>query len=425
MSATASALRATQSFSPGREVELLRGALDEKVLVELGWDARAQAVRRVVEHPSFGLPECEVEGCEGMITRRGNVCMTCWERFLRWRVKGRCSDLEEFKRIRRKPPPAPERVCAVCCEPPDHVRPARATGLCNAHDGQRGYRGLTVSEFIALEDVVPLATFGVCRREGCGRIAEGRVGLCRRCAGAWRKRGRPELDLFCAAPWRIEQVAQVAPISLVGLPERLRLELLFVSQQFSLQQRKRSREAWRGLVRDARAAGVGSLLELERADATCAVLMVRRLAHRELEVLYADPETEFAADVWDLRKAGLITGRSNVFLDFSTITQDWLRAAAKGWARCRGAYTPGQSLQAGCWRCRCCRSRLSCGRIAAGRCRRSLVPMCARSSSGSGGCIGRAGCRSPPTIEVRGRCASSCASAGTSVCMSGVGRCTG
>ena len=63
-------------------------------------------------------------------------------------------------------------------------------------------------------------------------------------------------------------------------------------------------------------------------------------------MLYADPDTEFAADVWDLRKAGLITGRSNVFLDFSTITQDWLRAAAKGWARCRGAYTQGQSLQA-------------------------------------------------------------------------------
>ena len=45
-----------------------------KCCVELGWDAEAQVVRRVVEHPSFGLPECEVEGCEGLITRRGNVC---------------------------------------------------------------------------------------------------------------------------------------------------------------------------------------------------------------------------------------------------------------------------------------------------------------------------------------------------------------
>ena len=33
----------------------------------------------------------------------------------------------------------------------------------------------------------------------------------------------------------------VAPISLARLPEQLRLELLFVAQQFTLQRRKRSR----------------------------------------------------------------------------------------------------------------------------------------------------------------------------------------
>ena len=350
MSTAAAVLREAPLFSSERAVELLRDALDEKVLVELGWDAQAQLVRRVVEHPSFGLPECEVEGCEGMITRRGNVCLTCWERFERWRAKGRCSDLEEFKRIPRKPPPEPERMCAVCCAPPDHVRPARETGLCSAHDAQRKYRGLTVTEFVAREDVVPLATFGVCRREGCGRLAEGRLGLCKRCNCAWRKRGRPELGAFCTTPWVLEQVAQVAPISLAGLPEQLRLELLLVAQQFTLQKRKRSREAWRGLVRDARAAGVGSLLELERKEATSRwmgqVLMVRRRAQRELEVLYADPEAEFAADVWDLRKVGLAAGRNTCVLDFSTVTQDWLLDATKRWARFRAAYTQGQSLQA-------------------------------------------------------------------------------
>jgi integrase len=350
MTVAVAAPREAPSFSSARAIGLLRDALDEKVLVELGWDAQAQVVRRVVEHPSFGLPECEVEGCEGMITRRGNVCLTCWERFERWRAKGRCSDLEEFKRIPRKPPPEPEGMCAVCCAPPDHVRPARETGLCNAHDAQRKYRGLTVTEFVAREEVVPLATFGVCRRESCGRLAEGRLGLCKRCNCAWRKRGRPELGAFCTTPWVLEQVAQVAPISLAGLPEQLKLELLLVAQQFTLQKRKRSREAWRGLVRDARAAGVGSLLELERAEATSQwmgqVLMVRRRAQRELEVLYADPETEFAADVWDLRKVGLAAGRNTCVLDFSTVTQDWLRDATKRWARFRAAYTQGQSLQA-------------------------------------------------------------------------------
>ena len=71
------------------------------------------------------------------------------------------------------------------------------------------------------------------------------------------------------------------------------------------------------------------------------VLMVRRLAQRELDVLYADPEMEFAADVWDLRKVGLAAGRNNCVLDFSTVTQNWLRDVIKRWARFRATYTQG------------------------------------------------------------------------------------
>ena len=229
------------------------------------------------------------------------------------------------------------------------MRPARESGLCNAHDGQRRYRGLTVAQFVELDDIAPLETLGFCRREGCERLAAGRRGLCRRCERAWRYHGRLELSAFYAAPWRIEQVAQIAPISLVDLPEQLRLELLFIAQQFCRQQRKRSREPWRGLVRDARAAGVGSLLELERTSAsartTGQVLLVRKLAQRELGVLYADPEAEFASDVWDLRKVGLAAGRNQMALDFTAIRQDWLRDAAKRWGRVRASYTQGPSLQ--------------------------------------------------------------------------------
>ena len=73
MSAAAGALREAPSFEPERAVRLLHDALDEKVLIELGWDADAQVVRRVTEHPSFGLPECEVEGCDGMAIATGNI----------------------------------------------------------------------------------------------------------------------------------------------------------------------------------------------------------------------------------------------------------------------------------------------------------------------------------------------------------------
>ena len=346
------ALREAPSLALGREVELLRGALDEVLLAELGWDAEAMVVRAVLGHPSFGFRVCEVPGCELPGIYRGNVCTTCYQRFTKAVAAGRCSDLEEFKRVPREPSGrAPERLCVVCCVRPEHMRPAQASGLCAAHNGRRRRLGLTVEEFIARDDVVPFRTFGICQREGCERWAATRGGLCRQCEKVWRHRGCPKLVVFTADRYTVlEEVAMVAPISLAGLPEQLRLELLFIAQQFSLQKRKSSREAWRGVVRDAQAAGVGSLLGLERKPAsartTGQVLMVRKLAQRELEVLYADPESEFTSDVWDLRKVGLAAGRNTCVLDFLTITQDWLRDAAKAWARCRAAYTQGQSLQA-------------------------------------------------------------------------------
>jgi integrase len=339
VTAAAGALREVPFFAPERAEELLREALDEKVLLELGWDAEALVVRRVIEHPSFGVPECEVEGCAGLAAAQGMVCVSCRQRFGRWRTAGRCGDLEEFKRIPRRAPEPPE-LCAVCCVPPDHMRPAHLGGLCRTHATRRSQLGLTVEEYVTLDGVVSLPTFGVCRRTGCGRLAAARVGLCWRCDRAWSGGGRPDLAVFCTDPL-VEGAVEVAPISLAGLAERVRLELLFVAQRFSLQGRRSSRPAWRRLVRDARTAGVASLLELAvgREDASHPVLVIRRMAQRELEVLYADPEAEFASDVWDLRKAGVATEGRYRMLDFSPISQEWLRAAAKRWAACRASYT--------------------------------------------------------------------------------------
>ena len=66
-------------------------------------------------------------------------------------------------------------------------------------------------------------------------------------------------------------------------------------------------------------------------------MLVRPSARqRELEVLYADAETEFARDVWDLRKVGLASraqhGRAGLL---RRSRRTGLREAAKGWARAR------------------------------------------------------------------------------------------
>ena len=64
MTVAVAAAREAPSFSPGREVELLRSALDQELLAELGWDPEAIVVRAVLGHPSFGFAMCEVSGCE-------------------------------------------------------------------------------------------------------------------------------------------------------------------------------------------------------------------------------------------------------------------------------------------------------------------------------------------------------------------------
>ena len=345
MSSTAGALRAVPEFAPERAAQMLRQALDEQVLRELGWDAEALVVHRVIEHPSFGVPECEVDGCSGLAQTHG-VRISCRQRFERWRAAGRCADVQEFKRFPRRAVEAPE-LCAVCCVPPDHLRPAHLGGLCRSQHTRWMALGVTLEEYLVRDGVVALPSFGVCMRAGCERLAaSSRLRLCWRCDRSWRARGRPDLAVFCADPL-IEGQLEVAPISLVGLPERVRLELLFVAQRFSVQQRRRSRPVWRRLVRDARRTGVASLLELDgRAEGgSPTVLVIRRVALRELEVLYADPEAEFVSDVWDLRKAGLVREVRNRLLDFSAITQDWLRGAAKRWAWSRTTYTGTPSVQ--------------------------------------------------------------------------------
>ena len=84
--AAAAAPLQAPSVSPEPAIALLRDALDEELLDKLGWDPKGLVLRRVFDHPSFGLPACEVEGCEGMISRCGSVCLTCWYRFERWRA---------------------------------------------------------------------------------------------------------------------------------------------------------------------------------------------------------------------------------------------------------------------------------------------------------------------------------------------------
>ena len=73
---------------------------------------------------------------------------------------------------------------------------------------------------------------------------------------------------------------------------------------------------------------------------------------RELEVLYADPEEEYARDVWDLRKLGLAQRNTRHVGLHRRSRQAWLREGAKEWARVKSmTYTQGTACKARSSRC--------------------------------------------------------------------------
>jgi hypothetical protein len=106
-------------------------------------------------------------------------------------------------------------------------------------------------------------------------------------------------------------------------------ELLYAAQRFIQQHRRAARWGFVALVRQAREQGVESLLDLPSLGSPRhAGDLARRLAIRELDLLYADPEEEYTRDLWDPCMLGLPQSR-NVRLNFTGIGQPWLREGAK------------------------------------------------------------------------------------------------
>lgn len=118
------------------------------------------------------------------------------------------------------------------------------------------------------------------------------------------------------------------------LSERLRLEILYAFEQTWLD----GGYVWEGTRRlqslvDALArAGAGSLLDGVSIRARMVDMLYRRL-RGPVERLLADRERELECDVWRLGMLRPDGGGQTV--DYSAITQQWLRELVKGWNRQR------------------------------------------------------------------------------------------
>ena len=208
--------------------------------------------------------------------------------------------------------------------------------LCHAHANgfeRRRARGVSLQAFLSAAR--PLPDLGACRAACCYLGAAHRqCGLCEIHYQAWRREGRPTGDAFATWAARVRQPTNSRVLSLRGLPTLVRVELLYAIGCRAADQVSVVTGGMRPWVDQLRACGIGSVSEFDPStlDGLGDAHHVRfaRFSIDRVRLAYADIETERHRDVWDLRLFGAPGAPRR--LDFTPISQRWLREGAKGWA---------------------------------------------------------------------------------------------
>jgi len=309
-------------------------SLIEYRLLEGEWDAERLLL---VPDPEGRLSRdrpCAVAGCRNV--RRGvdPLCHAHRRRFDRsgsddldtWLV----SDGPAFKRRW-----VSEESCTVTGKDGERCpRPVAGNlQLCHSHDSHwrdERARGVAFEQFLA--QARPFPGFGPCAAASCYlAAAHRRVRLCELHLRLWSDAGRPSDERFLTWAARVRQPVNHRVLSLRGLPELVRLELLYVISIRVNEQVRTATGNMRRYVDELRASSSESLVEFDLAgfDPTGRQDWGRfaRFALDRVRLAYSDVERERPGLVWDLRHFGH-SGR----LDFSPITQEWLREATKSWA---------------------------------------------------------------------------------------------
>jgi integrase len=205
--------------------------------------------------------------------------------------------------------------------------------LCNAHSDawrRRRARGARFAEFASTARALP--EIGPCRAACCYLGAAHREsGLCSVHFQMWRADGRPDGAAFARWKARVRQPANSRVLSLRGLPDLLRLELVYAIGCRAAEQVSVVTGGMRPWVDQLRGLGIGSVTEFDLGalDGVADAGHVRfaRFSVDRVRLAYGDEDGERRRDVWDLR----LFGRSGR-LDFTAIRQEWLREVTKTWA---------------------------------------------------------------------------------------------
>lgn len=205
--------------------------------------------------------------------------------------------------------------------------------LCHAHDTTwRDQRSAGTSFEVFVACARPLPGFGPCVVASCYlTAAHKRVRLCELHDRLWHDAGCPRGATFEAWAAQARQPVNHRVLSLRGLPELVRLELLYAIGCRANEQVRTATGNIRRYVDELLASGVGSILEFDLAGFDPSGNRdwgrFARFSVDRVRLAYGDVDSERAVEVWDLRHFGA-SGR----LDFSHIVQPWLREATKAWS---------------------------------------------------------------------------------------------
>ena len=266
------------------------------------------------------------------------------------------SDLHEDEFVQRyRPSPAHRHLTGESCVVHrDGVRCERRqesnqTGLCHAHTSRwnrtRDRLGLSREEWCA-GVARPLPPRPACTVAGCPADARVDVGLCGGHFRVWRLgqaalgiERREEAEAWAA---RQPQRLRANEFSLAALAPTVRVEVLFALQQRDAQGQRIDPLAGRGLVRAL--AGLDALATTalrerrERVGRPGIANAYGRMAWRIIDLTFEEfgGVSHTKRDTWDALALDLETPRperrpNRAVIDFTSISQEWLRAATKHW----------------------------------------------------------------------------------------------
>ena len=320
---------APETFRPPENPRLrLMASLVDRIDLGDEWDPDRLLIIPTPGGRLTGRGRCAAAGCPKRRCGAGSLCDSHQAQFSR----SGSNDLEAW--LVEGPRPLGVYLSLGQCSIADAAgnrcgRPVGdPQGLCDTHSQAwhvSRRKGGSFKEF--LSRARPLQAIGPCVATSCFLVATYKEHqLCRVHYVGWIAQGRPtgaQLEVWAT---RVRQPMSGQILSLRGLHELTRLELLYgigcrVAEHMAT-------EPWhlRRFVDLLRAGDVDSVTEvdIDRLDGYNAY--ARFVIDRE-RLAYADPIAERMSDRWDLRVMG-----HRGTLDFTGIRQAWLREAVKGWA---------------------------------------------------------------------------------------------